>query len=380
MKKVAFFGKSDLGKIRTNNEDAFLVCNIWDNEHVLAVAIDGVGGYEGGEVAAALAQESILEFLNMNTAGDCLELLKQAVITANNRIFSERLQTPSLANMSCVLTASLIEVDTMRVNIAHVGDTRIYQYASSRIEKLSHDHSLVGYREEIGDLTEEEAMRHPQRNIISRDVGSKLLSLDDSEYVEVASYPLEHKTQLLLCSDGLCDMITSKQMAQVLSMPLDVENKVEKLIQEALNAGGRDNVTVVLVEIESDEEPVEVGPVPEVVETTEINSAYTASNNSHSGRSGFKKFLPALVAVVFIAGFGAGVLCYPILFSSKDNDKTISAAPATDTETADTIVTADSLLNEEPDALTATADDPGSDVHDHIEGEDDQGDHGPVQP
>ena len=318
MKKVAFFGKSDLGKIRTNNEDAFLVCNIWDNEHVLAVAIDGVGGYEGGEVAAALAQESILEFLNMNTAGDCLELLKQAVITANNRIFSERLQTPSLANMSCVLTASLIEVDTMRVNIAHVGDTRIYQYASSRIEKLSHDHSLVGYREEIGDLTEEEAMRHPQRNIISRDVGSKLLSLDDSEYVEVASYPLEHKTQLLLCSDGLCDMITSKQMAQVLSMPLDVENKVEKLIQEALNAGGRDNVTVVLVEIESDEEPVEVVPVPEVVETTEINSAYTASNNSHSGRSGFKKFLPALVAVVFIAGFGAGVLCYPILFSSME--------------------------------------------------------------
>ena len=370
MKKVAFFGKSDLGKIRTNNEDAFLVCNIWDNEHVLAVAIDGVGGYEGGEVAAALAQESILEFLNMNTAGDCLELLKQAVITANNRIFSERLQTPSLANTSCVLTASLIEVDTMRVNIAHVGDTRIYQYASSRIEKLSHDHSLVGYREEIGDLTEEEAMRHPQRNIISRDVGSKLLSLDDSEYVEVASYPLEHKTQLLLCSDGLCDMITSKQMAQVLSMPLDVENKVEKLIQEALNAGGRDNVTVVLVEIESDEEPVEVVPVPEVVETTEINSAYTASNNSHSGRSGFKKFLPALVAVVFIAGFGAGVLCYPILFSSKDSDKTISAAPATDTETADTIVTADSLLNEEPDVLTATADDPGSDVHDHIESED----------
>ena len=380
MKKVAFFGKSDLGKIRTNNEDAFLVCNIWDNEHVLAVAIDGVGGYEGGEVAAALAQESILEFLNMNTAGDCLELLKQAVITANNRIFSERLQTPSLANMSCVLTASLIEVDTMRVNIAHVGDTRIYQYASWRIEKLSHDHSLVGYREEIGDLTEEEAMRHPQRNIISRDVGSKLLSLDDSEYVEVASYPLEHKTQLLLCSDGLCDMITSKQMAQVLSMPLDVENKVEKLIQEALNAGGRDNVTVVLVEIESDEEPVEVGPVPEVVETTEINSAYTASNNSHSGRSGFKKFLPALVAVVFIAGFGAGVLCYPILFSAKDSDKTISAAPATDTETADTIVTADSLLNEEPDVLTATADDPGSDVHDHIESEDEQRDHSPVQP
>lgn len=372
MKKVSFYGKSDLGKIRTNNEDAFLLCNIWDNDHVLAVAIDGVGGYEGGEVAAALAQESIIEFLNMNTPGDCLLLIKEAVIAANNRIFSEREQTPSLANMSCVLTAALIEVDSMRVNIAHVGDTRIYQYASSRIEKLSHDHSLVGYREEIGDLTEEEAMTHPQRNIISRDVGSKRLAMTDSEYVEVASYPLEHKTQLLLCSDGLCDMVTSKQMAQILSMEISVEKKVDDLIQEALNAGGRDNVTVVLVQIESDEEKEE-DLVPEV-EITEVRSPVRVNVESKKSGSGSRKWMPALFMLVFIAGFGAGILSYPMIFKSEEKEKIISVAPAAIADSTDSISGNDPIvelpvIDVETDSLSVLSEDPENQVQENIEDE-----------
>lgn len=372
MKKVSFYGKSDLGKIRTNNEDAFLLCNIWDNDHVLAVAIDGVGGYEGGEVAAALAQESIIEFLNMNTPGDCLLLIKEAVIAANNRIFSEREQTPSLANMSCVLTAALIEVDSMRVNIAHVGDTRIYQYASSRIEKLSHDHSLVGYREEIGDLTEEEAMTHPQRNIISRDVGSKRLAMTDSEYVEVASYPLENRTQLLLCSDGLCDMVTSKQMAQILSMEISVEKKVDDLIQEALNAGGRDNVTVVLVQIESDEE-AEEDLVPEV-EITEVRSHVRVNVESKKSGSGSRKWMPALFMLVFIAGFGAGILSYPMIFKSEEKEKIISVAPAAIADSTDTISGNDPIvelpvIDVETDSLSVLSEDPENQVQENIEDE-----------
>lgn len=371
MKKVSFYGKSDLGKIRTNNEDAFLLCNIWDNDHVLAVAIDGVGGYEGGEVAAALAQESIIEFLNMNTAGDCLLLIKEAVIAANNRIFSEREQTPSLAHMSCVLTAALIEVDSMRVNIAHVGDTRIYQYASSRIEKLSHDHSLVGYREEIGDLTEEEAMTHPQRNIISRDVGSKRLAMTDSEYVEVASYPLEHKTQLLLCSDGLCDMVTSKQMAQILSKEVSVEKKVDDLIQEALNAGGRDNVTVVLVQIESDEE-AEEDLVPEV-EITEVRSPVRVNVESKKSGSGSRKWMPALFMLVFIAGFGAGILSYPMIFQSDEEEKIISVASAAIADSTDTISGNNPMIElspvAKPDSLSVLSEDPENQVQENIEDE-----------
>lgn len=246
--KITFAGNTDMGMVRTNNEDAFVVRNIWDDKHVLAVAIDGVGGYEGGEVAAAIARDSIQQYLLENTEGEKAELLKRAVVHANNRINAERNSDAERSQMSCVLTAVLVDVAEQYINMAHVGDTRLYQYCDVEMTKLSHDHSLVGYREEIGDLTEEEAMHHPQRNIISRDVGSRYIPEDDDEYVEVNSFPLLPNSTLLLCSDGLCDMITSAEMTTVLAASTSVEEKVSALIAAANAAGGRDNVTVVLVE------------------------------------------------------------------------------------------------------------------------------------
>ena len=260
MQEITFFGNTNMGMIRTNNEDAFVVQNIWDDDHILAAAIDGVGGYEGGEVASALARDSIVEYLEKYSNGERVELLKQAVIYANNVIFEERKKDLNLANMSCVLTAVLVEVKQERINMAHVGDTRLYQFADGEIHKLSHDHSLVGYREEIGELTEEEAMRHPQRNIIGRDVGSQFLEGDCDNYVETATFPLMPHSTLLLCSDGLCDMVMSHQMADVLSTDLDVEQKTNALIDAANKAGGKDNVTVVLVDINF---PDEAESVPE---------------------------------------------------------------------------------------------------------------------
>lgn len=255
MKTIHFFGKTDMGRKRTNNEDAFIAQNIWDEKHILAVAIDGVGGYEGGEVAAELAQKNIVKYLESYPNGERLDLLKQAVIFANNAIFDERKQSANLCSMSCVLTAALIEVESRRINMAHVGDTRLYQYVDGVLTKLSHDHSLIGYREEIGELSEEEAMNHPQRNIIGRDVGSTRLESNANDYVEVASFPLEAHSSLMLCSDGLCDMITSQQMKSILDENLPTEKKVDALIEAANIAGGKDNVTVVLVECNLPELP-----------------------------------------------------------------------------------------------------------------------------
>ncbi len=247
MKEVTFFGNTDMGRKRTNNEDSFAIQQIWDDNHILAVAIDGVGGYEGGEVAAEIARKSIVEYLENYADGERIDLLKQAVIFANNNIFAERKNQPQYANMSCVLTAIIVEINEQRINMAHVGDTRLYQYSNGEIRKLSHDHSLVGYREEIGELSEEEAMKHPQRNIIGRDVGSSFLE-SNSDYVETATFPLEPKSDLLLCSDGLCDMITSAEMKSVLEQEIPVEKKVNALISAANEAGGKDNVTVLIVE------------------------------------------------------------------------------------------------------------------------------------
>lgn len=257
MSAINFFGKTNMGMIRTNNEDAFIAQTIWDDKHILAVAIDGVGGYEGGEVAAALAQKSIVEYLEKYPDGEREELLKQAVVHANNTIFEERKLQPQYEKMSCVLTAALIDQESRSIFMAHVGDTRLYQYCEGEFRKLSHDHSLVGYREEIGDLTEAEAMAHPQRNIISRDLGSAHWEEDNRE-IEVNTFPLQPRSILLLCSDGLCDMVTSAQMKEVLEENIPLEEKVQALIDWANVAGGKDNVTVVLVESNLSVDPAPV--------------------------------------------------------------------------------------------------------------------------
>ncbi len=254
MRKVIFNGKTDVGKKRSNNEDAIVIQNIWDENHILAVAIDGVGGYEGGEVASKIASEKIVEYLENYRNGERIDLIKQAVVYANNEIFNQREIQPGLSQMSCVLTAIIVEVDKRRINMAHVGDTRLYKLAGGYYSKLSHDHSLVGYREEIGDLTEEEAMHHPQRNVINQDVGSRKLSYDDRNYIEVATFPIETQSiQLLLCSDGLCDLVTSYQMQSVLEEDIPIESKVDTLIEAANLAGGKDNISVIIIELEYDD-------------------------------------------------------------------------------------------------------------------------------
>lgn len=328
MGTITFFGNTDMGQIRSNNEDAFIAQHIWDEKHILAVAIDGVGGYEGGEIAASLAQKSIVEYLESYSNGERLELLKQAVIFANNRIYSERKSLPQYSSMSCVLTAILVEIESKRINMAHIGDTRLYQFANGEIVKLSHDHSLVGYREEIGELTEEEAMKHPQRNVIGRDVGSQFLESSGSDYIEVATFPLIPNSILLLCSDGLCDMITSEQMKVELEKDLPVKDKVNNLIKEANKAGGKDNVTVVLVEsinpecIISDKKDVEEELIqPEVhnISETLIEEYKVKSKNNVSPPRTSLIILISIVLVVigYILGGFTGHKVLPSIFAKN---------------------------------------------------------------
>lgn len=250
-KNIAFYGLSDMGRQRNNNEDAFAVEQL-DENTILAVVIDGVGGYEGGEVAAAIAQSELLSYMKAFNRGERIQLLKQAVISANNAIFEQRKTDTARPNMSCVLTAVVIDRENKTVNMVHVGDTRLYQYYQGTLKKLSHDHSLVGYREEIGDITEEEAMHHPQRNVISRDVGSAHHDVDDEDFLEAEQFPMLPGSTLLLCSDGLTDLVTSAEITAVLQRNTSIENKTKALIDAANNAGGKDNVTVVLVEYNDD--------------------------------------------------------------------------------------------------------------------------------
>lgn len=272
---LSFFGKTDQGKNRTNNEDAFIAQSIWDDQVVLAAAIDGVGGYDGGEIAAAIAKKTIVDYLLSYPNGERSDLIKQAVVETNNAINKAREEDEEHPLMSCVLTAVLIDAKSGYLHMAHIGDTRLYQYSDGQIKKLSHDHSLIGYREEIGDLTEEEAMHHPQRNVIGRDAGSQILDIN-TDLVETASFPLVSNSIYILCSDGLSDMLTSSMMTEILKGDSGVEEKVTALIDKANEEGGKDNITVVLIEY--------TGPTTVIQEETvdiqeEIHTENPVENN-----------------------------------------------------------------------------------------------------
>ena len=231
--KALYYGDTNIGNIRPKNEDAFVLKEVWGGSHLLAVAVDGVGGNGGGDVAAYLACKCITDHFNeLGVLADSLDNLIGAVRSANNIICAER-RNSAFSQMSCVLTAALINLKTGKLDICHVGDTRLYSLRKDVLTKITSDHSIVGPLEESGQITEEEAMVHPSRNIITRSIGKEML-YDGSEYIQTHTIQLEPCT-LLLCSDGLYDMVHSSQMKQILQEPIPADKRVEKLIDAALD-------------------------------------------------------------------------------------------------------------------------------------------------
>ena len=238
-------GASDPGRVRSNNEDALHL----DPDRGIFLVVDGIGGQAAGEKAAQIAISRIRARLERQT-GTAEQRMREAIAMANNEILRTSRNNPEWRGMACVLTAVVLENGDAVVG--HVGDSRLYQIRRGEIRKITHDHSPVGEREDAGDLDEAQAMRHPRRNEVFRDVGSEEHAPDDREFIEIESFPFEHDTALLLCSDGLSDQVTSAEIQRLVennaSRP---ETAVHELIEAANRAGGKDNVTVVLVQGEN---------------------------------------------------------------------------------------------------------------------------------
>jgi len=233
---------SDPGRIRTNNEDAFHV----DGERGFFLVVDGIGGQAAGEKAAEIAVNRVRARLERQT-GTAEQRVREAITMANNEIYDAGRQNPEWSGMACVLTLALL--DDGSAVVGHVGDSRLYQIAPGRIRKITHDHSPVGLREDNQELSEAEAMRHPRRNEVFRDVGSEPHQPDDENFIEVQRIPFDPDSALLLCSDGLSDLVPSAEIQQVVeSHGGHPGAAVRALIAAANQAGGKDNVTVVLVE------------------------------------------------------------------------------------------------------------------------------------
>ncbi|WGQ11391.1 protein phosphatase 2C domain-containing protein [Pedobacter gandavensis] len=241
-----YFGITDVGKVRGNNEDTFVAKKITGNELVLACVIDGVGGYAGGEVAAAIAKETIKAQLDQPT-GDILQLMRKAITEANDRILSAKQQEKAHEDMACVLTIAIADLSNNLFYYAHVGDTRLYLLRDNSLIKISKDQSFVGFMEDSGRLTEEQAMLHPKRNEINKALGFPGSINGLEEDIETGQSPFLPGDLILLCSDGLSDMVNKKSITSILLKDVNLEQKGKALIDLANANGGRDNITVVLV-------------------------------------------------------------------------------------------------------------------------------------
>ncbi|HLK63602.1 MAG TPA: protein phosphatase 2C domain-containing protein [Bryobacteraceae bacterium] len=232
---------TDTGLVRGRNEDRYWI----DDERGVFLVVDGVGGHAAGELAAETAVETIRESL-FTGEFDAEERVRRAITLANNRIFELAQETGEHQGMACVLTLALVEGGN--ITIGHVGDSRLYLIWKSAIRKLTSDHSPVGEGEDSGELTEEEAMLHPRRNEVFRDVGSRPRDLDRTGFVEIRKCRFRPDAAILLCSDGLTDRLTSAHVREIAEhYDGDASKVAAQLVDAANRAGGQDNVTAIFV-------------------------------------------------------------------------------------------------------------------------------------
>ena len=241
-----FFGITDVGRQRTNNEDTFIVQPVLDKRYILACVIDGVGGYAGGEVAADIARKTITNYFSV-ASGDINTMMKEAIVAANEKIVAEKTINNAFGNMACVLTLAVVDEKNNMFHYAHVGDTRLYLLRDDSIIKVTKDHSFVGYLEDNGRISEEAAMIHPKRNEINKALGFADIMVPNDGYIDTGESPFLPGDRLLLCSDGLTDLVDAATLKAMLSSSDDLEKIGQALIDEANSKGGKDNITVVLV-------------------------------------------------------------------------------------------------------------------------------------
>ncbi|GAA4310423.1 hypothetical protein GCM10023149_05090 [Mucilaginibacter gynuensis] len=309
-----FFGLTDTGKIRTNNEDTFIAQKVMNNRYVLGCVIDGVGGYNGGEVAAAIAHDEIVAVLQ-HTDDEVIPAMISAFKLANRRIIEKKAQDSLNDSMACVSTMALADVANNLFYYAHVGDTRLYLLRDNSLVKISKDHSFVGFLEDTGRLTETAAMQHPKRNEINKALGFDIQMDTDDTYIETGQSPFLPGDMLLLCSDGLTDMVDKTEITDIITQPTSLQQKAKSLITAANNNGGNDNITVVLVQ--NDKAP-QVITATKPASTTklpgengkgdttvrELKATGTQVQPSAKKGSFFTKFFAVLALIFLIAAVG----------------------------------------------------------------------------
>ena len=243
--KLKWGAFSDVGMVRQQNEDSFLA------EETLFVVADGMGGHNAGEVASALAVTTLKAGARLGI--DDAEVFRELVQQANSAIYTASLDDSTQSGMGTTVTAlSIVEGEEPRVLVANVGDSRVYLWRSGALSRLSVDHSYVQELVNEGIITPEAARVHPRRNIVTRALG-----IDRSVNVDVFTHFVRTGDRIVLCSDGLVDEVTDIEIGKVLGQHTDPQETAEALVMVANTNGGRDNTTVIVVDVLDDiSEPI----------------------------------------------------------------------------------------------------------------------------
>ena len=243
---LEFFSATDTGRARNNNEDAVAV----DEATALVVLADGMGGYNAGEVASSMATSFIKSELGRwlaeasaaATDADVHRAMDICVENANRAIFNAAHTNPQYAGMGTTLVVGVFREG--RLLLGHVGDSRGYRLRASRLTQITHDHSLLQEQIDSGLITPEQATYSANRNLVTRAVG-----VEDAVLLETRLHDVLPGDTYLLCSDGLSDMLDDESIAQLLINAETLPQAAGALVDAANNAGGKDNISVVLVRV-----------------------------------------------------------------------------------------------------------------------------------
>ena len=239
------YGLTDTGKIRNQNEDSifFTTESVGTLPNVFIVS-DGMGGHLAGEVASQKSIKYFCEFVRAKAyaTGELLDFIVSAAVYANEKVFEMSMRDPSLRGMGT--TFSVCVVSGTKLYIAHIGDSRVYFVSGSRIIQLTNDHSYVSELVRAGRLSEADARNHPRKNELTRVLGA-----DAAAEVDGIVYELESDGFLLLCSDGLSNMLTDDEIHKIIGKTDSVEIKIRCLISAANDYGGYDNISDVLADL-----------------------------------------------------------------------------------------------------------------------------------
>ncbi len=248
-----FVALTDVGRVRSNNEDAVGI----NDASGIAILADGMGGYNAGEVASAMAVDYVNEHMadllqelgaDVTPAELCVAL-DMCISGANRSILQAALTNPQQLGMGTTLVVGLFRSD--RLLLAHVGDSRCYRLRDGALQQITRDHSWLQEQLDAGLITQPQASQSDMGNLVTRALG-----VEPSVQIEINEFPVEAQDLYILCSDGLTDMIGDDDLAALAKAPAPLAEKAQRMIQLANAMGGRDNISVVLVQVAGEKQKI----------------------------------------------------------------------------------------------------------------------------